>query len=226
MTRPIALVTGATRGIGRAVVDILAPDHHVLVGGRDAAAVDEIVTQLPSGAPFVADLTDADAVASACEGIDRLDVVVHSAGVEMGGEQADLSREDWGRVLELNVIALADLNRQLTPALRAAKGLVVAINSGSGFTSRAGGGAYAASKFALRAWTDALREEEREHGVRVSSVHPGRVDTEMQQRIQNLGDDYDGSLYLRPESVAKAVRFVVDATEDAVVEEVSIRPRG
>lgn len=225
MTRPIALVTGATRGIGRAVLDVLAPDHHLLVGGRDAAAVDALVAEFDSAAPFVADLLDPEAVAKAVAGVDRLDVVVHSAGIDAHADQADLDRETWSGVMELNVVAVADLNRQLTPALRAAGGLVIAVNSGAGFTSRAGVGAYCASKFALRAWTDALREEEREHGVRVSSIHPGRVDTDMQRTIQKLGDDYDGSIYLRPESVARAVRFVVDQGEDGVVEELSIRPR-
>ena len=225
MTRPIALITGATRGIGRAVVDQLAHDHHLLIGGRYAETVQVLVDQLPSAAPFVADLGDPDATEAACVGIDRLDVVVHCAGIAEIGPLDDMTRQVWREVLELDVTAVADLNRMLMPALRAAHGLVVAINSGAGLKANPDWGVYAAAKHALKAWADSLRAEE--HGVvRVTSIHPGRVDTDMQRHVQGTGASYDGSKFLRPESVARAVRFAVDASEDAVVESLSIRPRG
>jgi len=144
----------------------------------------------------------------------------------IGGDTVDsTTRDDWRRVFEVNVFAVAELTRQLLPALRAAEGTVVAINSGSGFTAGTGGGTYAASKFALRALTDALREEERPHGVRVSSVHPGRVDTDMQRElVEKEGGRYDTALYLEPQSVADAVRLVVDLPHGATAEVVSVRP--
>lgn len=225
-TRPSVLVTGGSRGIGRAVVDLLAPDHHLLVGGRDGDAVAAVCADLPSAEPFVADLTDEAATEQAADRISRLDAVVHSAGILGSGLTTDLSRADWRRTLELNVVSVADLTRLLLPALRAASGTVVLINSGSGFSSSAGGGLYAASKFALRAFADALREEERAHGVRVSSIHPGRVATDMQQELRTFeGGDYDESRYLRPESVAQAVRLALTVGDDASVESLSIRPR-
>jgi NADP-dependent 3-hydroxy acid dehydrogenase YdfG len=214
-------VTGATRGIGRAIADDLGRTHHVLVGGRDAAAVAAVVAALPSAAPFVGDLT-AGAVPSLPA---RLDVLVHSAGVEEGGPIADTALGVWQRVFATNVFAVAELTRLALPALRAARGLVVVVNSGSGFTSGPGGAVYSGSKFAARAFTDALREEERPNGVRVSSVHPGRTDTDMQRAlVAREGDEYDTTYTMPAESVAATVRVVVDLPPSATVEMLSVRP--
>jgi NAD(P)-dependent dehydrogenase (short-subunit alcohol dehydrogenase family) len=219
--RPVALVTGATRGIGRAIAVDLGRTHHVLVGGRSAAAVDAVVASLPSASGFVADLA-IDAVPALP---DRLDVLVHNAGVEEGGPVADTDRATWERVFATNVFAVAELTRAALPALRAAQGIVVAINSGAGFVSGPGGSAYAASKFALRAFTDALREEERATGVRVSSVHPGQTDTDMQKAlVAKQGFEYDTAFTATVEDVAAAVRSVVDMPPGATVEVLSVRP--
>ena len=99
------------------------------------------------------------------------------------------------------------------------------INSGSGFTAGPGTAIYAASKFAIRAWTDALRAEER-GVVRVTSVHPGRVDTDMQRDLVAYeGGDYDAARFLTPQTVAQVVAQVIATPSDADVHEVVIRPR-
>jgi NADP-dependent 3-hydroxy acid dehydrogenase YdfG len=223
--RPLALVTGASRGIGAAVAEALAPTHDLLLGGRDADALTATAAGLPGAREWPVDLTDADALADAVSGIDRLDVLVHSAGIGPLGTVADSPAEQWRRTFEVNVVAVAELTRLLLPALRAARGQVVCINSGAGFTARPGWGSYAASKFALRAFADALRAEEAAHGVRVTSVHPGRTDTDMQRAVvAHEGGRYDSARFLRPESVARAVLLAVTAPADADVTEVSIRP--
>src|SRR3954449_5398369 len=223
--RPIALVTGASRGIGAAIATELGRTHHILVGGRDAAAVDAVVATLPSAEPYVADLV-ADLTGASLPPLPaRLDVLVHSAGVEDGGTIEETDAETWRHVFEVNVFAVAALTRRALPALRAARGVVVSINSGSGYASGPGGGVYAGSKFALRALTDALREEERPNGVRVTSIHPGRVDTDMQRAlVAREGHQYDPSYTITPEMVAATVRTAVDLPPSGTIETLSIRP--
>ena len=198
-------MTGATRGIGRAIANELGHDHHIIVGGRHREAVEKVVSELLSASPFVVDLNDGDATAAAVSHLDHLNALVNIAGVSARspGNIASQTRDEWRRVLEINVVAVADLTRLVLPLLRASHGDVVMINSGSGFLrTPAGGGVYAASKYALRALTHALREEER-GVVRVTSIHPGRVDTDMQVELQaQAGRLYDASEHLRPQSVA------------------------
>jgi NAD(P)-dependent dehydrogenase (short-subunit alcohol dehydrogenase family) len=233
-SRPVAVVTGGTRGIGLGIVHDLAPTHHVVVGGRTAESVDRAARDLPSAEGFVADLADCapggsleTALAALVPRLERVDVLVHSAGVGGFGRVEALDARAWHHVLDVNVVAVGLVTRALLPSLRAARGLVVAVNSGSGFRSNPGGGAYAASKFALRALTDALREEERASGVRVTSVHPGRVDTDMQHELVDFeGSEYDEQAYLDVESVVDAVRFAVQARPRASVDSVLVRPRG
>lgn len=222
MTRPVALVTGASRGIGHQIALELGGTHHVLVGGRDATAVATLVGQLPSAAPFVADVTDEAAIATLCATSDSLDVLVHSAGQVAFGPLAESSTEQWRALLEVNVTAPATLTRMLLPALRAAHGLVVFLNSGAGLRTSAGFTAYSASKFALTALADALRAEERGQ-VCVTSVHPGRVATDMQVELTTLqGQPYRPSAYLDPTAVARVVRLAVDLAPGASLETIRL----
>ena len=225
--RPLALVTGASRGIGAAVARALAPGHDLLLGGRDTSALDALAQELPGARPWPVDLTDSATVAEAAAGIERLDVLVHSAGVGLLGTVAETPATTWRQQFEINVVAVAELTRLLLPALRAARGRVVLLNSGAGLTARAGWASYAASKFALRAFADALRAEESGHGVRVTSLHPGRVDTDMQRGVvAQEGGEYRPEAYLRPESVAGAVLLAVTAPDDAELTELVLRPTG
>ncbi|NIH86354.1 SDR family oxidoreductase [Amycolatopsis granulosa] len=221
---PLALVTGASRGIGAAVARALAPTHRVLLGGRDADALAEQAAESPGAEPWPVDLADFDGVRAAVAGIDRLDVLVHSAGAAELGTVERAEAAVWRKNLEINVVAVAELTRLLLPALRAAHGHVVIINSGQGLSTRAGWGPYAASKHAVRAFADALRAEE--PGLRVTSVYPGRTDTEMQQNIvAGEGKEYTPGRYLRPDSVAAAVLSAITASPDAQVTDVTVRPR-
>ncbi|MDQ0378290.1 SDR family oxidoreductase [Amycolatopsis thermophila] len=220
----LALVTGASRGIGAAVARALGRTHRVLLGGRDVDALAEQAAESPDAEPWQVDLGDLDGVRAAVNGIDRLDVLVHSAGTAELGTVEQAGPSAWRTNFEVNVVAVAELTRLLLPALRAAHGHVVVINSGQGLSARAGWGPYAASKHAVRAFADALREEE--PGIRVTSVYPGRTDTEMQQAIvAGEGRQYAPGEYLRPDSVAAAVLSAVTASPDAHITDVTVRPR-
>ncbi|MGJ9405391.1 SDR family oxidoreductase [Nesterenkonia aurantiaca] len=225
--RPVALITGASRGIGKAIAVELGRDHHILVGGTNPETVDAVVKALPSAEPFLVDLTDLDAIAPALHAAEpsRLDVLVHSAGLAWMNPVAETTPAQFQEMFTVNVFAVAELTRAALPLLRASAGAVLSINSGAGFTAGPGSSMYSGTKFALRALTDALREEERGQ-VKVTSIHPGRVDTDMQVALQeSMGNkDYDGGIYISPQAIAEAARTVVDMEDASMVESISIRP--
>ncbi|MGW4636092.1 SDR family oxidoreductase [Nocardia sp. NPDC004415] len=218
-----ALITGASRGLGAAIARELAPTHELLLGARSADALKPILTELPNATGWPVTLTDYPAVAEAAARIERLDVLVHNAGIADLGTVAESSVEQWRSTLEVNLIAVAELTRLLLPALRAANGHVVLINSGAGMRAHPGWGSYAASKFGLRAFADALRQEE--PALRVTSIFPGRIDTDMQRAIvADEGREYRPEEFLRAETVAGAVRVAVDTPRDGHPTEVVLRP--
>lgn len=223
------LITGASRGIGRAIAENLGRDSHILVGSTTQEGADAVVKTLPSAERFVVDLTDPDAVEAAVAKLDRVDAVVHSAGMLELAPIAEVTWKQWQDSFGLNLFAVAGLTKHLLPKLREARGTVVTINSGSGFHSGPNQALYSGTKYALRAFTDALRAEEAGH-IRVTSVHPGRVNTEMQQALRraegHADEDYDGSQWAQPASIADTVRTVLDLGEDATVPEIRVNPSG
>src|SRR5262245_26907698 len=222
--RPLAMITGASRGIGKAVAEALGDTHDLLLGGRDEKALSSLAAELPSARPWVAELTDTSAVASAVTDIDRLDVLVHSAGISRLGALTDVTAADWRDSYEINVVAVVELTRLLLPQLRASEGHVILINSGSGLKANPKWGPYAASKFALHAYADVLRGEEERNGLRVTSVHPGRTATDMQKGVREFERaEYVPEQYMRPESVANIIKAAVDTPRDAHVHEIVIR---
>lgn len=209
-----ALITGASRGIGRAIAEDLGKDHHIYAGASKDAS--DIVSSLPSAEPFETDLTDTDAILEAASNIEELDVLVLAAGVMDGGPLEELTDDTWREMMEVNLFAPVTLTRALLPALRRSSGLIITINSGAGFHGMAENSAYCASKFALRGFTESLAQEEAGK-VRVTSLHPGRTDTDM------LAGD-NGRPKMAADEVAKAARLAVDAGPDAVVEFLRVRP--
>lgn len=217
--RPRALVTGASRGIGAAIARALAPTYDVLLGGRDARSLEVLARDLPGRArPWVADLAHPGQLAQATADIGRLDVLVHNAAVAEPGTIADASLDVWQRIFAVNLFSAAELTRLLLPSLRHGRGHVVLINAGSGLRIKSNRGPYAASKYALRAFADALQTEEKSNGVRVTSIHPGPTDTELQRKAaEGAGHEYRPEQFLRPESVAAIVLNAVRAPADATV---------
>ena len=228
----VGVITGATSGIGRAVADDLARSGwrlHLL--GRSVDALDAFAQA--GGEPgdhWVrrCELTDDDDVrrtAAALSEQGPLDLLVHSAGVVTLGPIGDSPVEDLDLNLAVNVRAPVLLTRLLLPQLRQARGQVVFINSGAGLNARAGWGHYAASKHAVRAIADSLREEVRPAGMRVMTCYPGRTATPMQRRVRELeGQPYDPADYATPADVARVVCEALALPRSADVTELKVRP--
>jgi short-subunit dehydrogenase len=246
--RPVGtyLITGATGGIGSAVADLLyEAGHSLILVGRSAERLAETAARLPAPDPATAppaveptgrsvaegrvrtialDLSDPRRIEEglAGAGLPPLDGLVHSAGIVELGAVAEARPEAWIEQLLVNTAAPAELTRLLLPSLRAARGHVVFVNSGSGLRARAGWSAYAASKHALRALADALRDEEPD--LRVTSVYPGRTAGEMQRQVRiQEGGDYDPADYMSARTVATVIVNALATPRDATVIDVSVR---
>lgn len=221
------LLTGAGSGIGAAVADLLHArgDRLVLVARSEQRAA-HVAERYDGALTVVADLED-PASLSALGGRlpSEIDSVVHSAGVADLAPVGELEVATFQRTLAVNLVAAVELTRLALPAVRAAQGTVVLVNSGAGLRANPDWGAYAASKFGLRAVADALREEERSHGVRVTSVYPGRTATPMQEHVHaQEGASYEPDRWTSPQTVAEAIVWCLDLPRDASVPDLSIRP--
>ena len=219
------LVTGAGSGIGAAIADVLHErgDELVLLA-RSEERARELAERYDGATTLVADLADPTSVA-ALEVPDALDSLLHVAGVVDLAPVGDLTADDLREQVDVNLVAPVLLTQVCLPALRRARGLVVFVNSSAGLVAGPTWGAYAASKFGLRAVADALRAEELEHGVRVTTVFPSRTATPMQEKVhEQEGRVYDSTKWLLPETVADTIRHVIDLTPGATIPEVSVRP--
>jgi NADP-dependent 3-hydroxy acid dehydrogenase YdfG len=220
---PTAMITGASGGLGSALAEALAPTHTLFLAGRPSPRLDEVAARF-GATTWPIDLADTDAIPAVVEPIVELDVLIHNAGVAFPGRVAESTLDEWRKTMEVNVIGAAALTLALLPALRAAEGHIVFINSGSGINASPGLASYSASKFALRGLADSLRNDER--SLQVTSVHPGRIATVMQEGLVAYeGKDYDPSRFLSPETVAKVVADAVLAPADAQIHEIIVRPR-
>lgn len=173
---------------------------------------------------FPLDLTDDESIETSCEIVDELDVLIHNAGLSIPGHFGDSHVDEWRATFNVNLFGAVALTLALLPAPRSARGQVVFINSGAGRNVSAGMASYSASKFALRAFADSLRTDE--STLRVTTVYPGRTDTDMQRELVDFeGGTYDPARFMRADTVAEVVANVVATPPDGHVHEVVIRPR-
>ncbi|WP_372734099.1 SDR family oxidoreductase [Nocardioides sp.] len=221
------LITGAGSGMGRIVAQrLLARGDQVWLLARSTQRAAELGAEHEGAVVVVADLARPHELESLAGSLpDALDSLIHAAGVVELGPVADLGTQVWQEQLAVNLISPAVLTRVVLPALRARRGTVVMVNSGAGLHAHPHWSAYAASKHGLRALADSLRAEEHEHGVRVTSLYPGRTATPMQAKVHHQeGKEYDPAEWIDPATVAEAIITAVDLSEDATITDVSIRP--
>lgn len=208
----VALVTGASSGIGAAAARRLArePDAKLVLVARREDRLRELADEVGGATVIAADLTDADAPARVAEAVERehgkIDLLVNNAGGAWRGQFGDEGWENVRRHMEINFDAVVRLTEALLPLLRrSAPSAIVNVSSVAGRVSRGNSGAYSASKFALIGWSEALHLEERAHGVHVGLVLPGFVATEGFPQRELRERRLTRRLVSRPERVAEAI---------------------
>ncbi|MEJ4099237.1 SDR family oxidoreductase [Corynebacterium mastitidis] len=194
---PHALITGASRGVGHRVARLLLDAGWTITAQYRTDPDPELPAQwwqADFSAPLPAEVPLPE----------RLDALIHCAGVCPIGTAAETPRAAWEESLAVNLHAPVELTARLLPALRRAGGHMVYVNSGAGLHSKPRWSAYSSAKHAARAWCDALRAEEPE--IKVSSVYPGRIATDMQRGIvEELGERWTPEAYLTADEVAQAI---------------------
>ncbi|HEX5375196.1 MAG TPA: SDR family NAD(P)-dependent oxidoreductase, partial [Solirubrobacterales bacterium] len=209
----VALVTGASSGIGEAAARRLArePGLELILVARREERLRALAESLPCKATYVAvDLTAADAPervrAHVAEQGGRLTLLVNNAGAAWRGTFGEGGHANIHRHMELNFDAVVRLTEALLPVLRAsAPSSIVNVASTAGRVARAGTGSYSASKFALVGWTDSLYAEERSNGVHVGLVLPGFIATEGFPATELREKALTRWIVSRPERVAEAI---------------------
>lgn len=221
------VLTGATSGIGAALARALAErgDRLVLLARGDASAA-ALAADFPTALVLLADLADPGTLNGLGRQVDGpVDSLLHVAGVVELGPVSRLRLHDWEEQLAVNLTSPAVLTREFLPHLREGRGIAVFVNSSAGLSASADWSAYAASKFGLRAFADALRAEEVEHGVRVTTIYPSRTATPMQEKVhEQEGRTYDASRWISPETVVSTLLHVLDLPADATIPDVTVRP--
>lgn len=229
----VFLITGGTRGIGLALATrLLEQGHQVVVTGTSDAAVMRAEAALGAAVDdttrvmgVVCDVRDAGAATRAVEAAAQrfggLDALVNNAGVGTGAPVADLSDEEWQRILGINLTGAFHCTRAVIPHLRArGGGWIVNVSSLASTRPFAGGAAYCASKAGLNAFTEALMEEVRHDGIRVTLVLPGSVATGFSGRAPGEGSDWK----LHAADVAQAIADLFQHPARSLPSRLEIRP--
>jgi clavulanate-9-aldehyde reductase len=236
----VALITGASSGIGAATAIALAAEGAcVVLGARRIDRLGQVRDQIEAAGGTASiielDVTDQPSCRGAVDHAvlehGQLDIVVNNAGVMLLGPILDADTTDWQRMIEVNVLGLMYITHAALPVLVAqGSGDIVNISSTAGRVARAGSGGYNATKWAVNAFTESLRQEVTERGVRVSVVEPGLTDTELREHItddaaKKTAQDFASSIRgLHAEDIARAVLYVITQPDHVAVNEVLVRP--
>jgi NADP-dependent 3-hydroxy acid dehydrogenase YdfG len=241
----VALVTGASSGIGEATAAALAQEGAaVAVVARRADRLEALAERLGAGGARVlvheGDMTDEEQVRRAVERtvgeLGRLDTLVNNAGVMLLGPIEGAPTDEWRRMVELNLLGLLYCTHAALPHLLAAAADgprrvadVVNVSSTAGRVARLNSGVYNATKFGVGAFSESLRQEVTARHVRVTIVEPGATATELvfhnrQEVLEEMARNFGGIETLRAEDIADAVRFAVTQPRHVAVNEVMIRP--
>jgi NADP-dependent 3-hydroxy acid dehydrogenase YdfG len=228
----VAVVTGASSGIGAATVHQLVAAGFDVVGG--ARRVDRLreVTDAVGARAVALDVTDPESIAEFCAGVDRCDLLVNNAGGALGlASVAQADDAQWQQMYDTNVLGTMRLTRALLPQLLASgDGHVVTIGSIAAHEPYPGGAGYNAAKFAVRAVVSVLRQELLGRPVRVSEIDPGMVETEF-SLVRFEGDEeraaqvYAGVEALTADDVAECIVWAATRPSHVNIDQLVVKPR-
>lgn len=230
----IAVITGASSGIGRAIALSLAEQGLTLcLIGRNSASLESVVSIAEKTSPrifsYQADLTDDDDLKELVERIQKdiphINLLVYCAGVVTVGHVEDLAITEFDLQYRANIRAPYALTKHLLPLIKCCAGQIVMLNSSIWQQARAGLSQYAATKYALKAFTDSLRDEVNGDGVRVLSMFLGRTATPMQASLhEQQGTPYHPETLIQPEDVAFTLLSLLTLPHTSEVTDIHIRP--
>lgn len=217
---PTAVVTGASQGVGLATTRALLEAGYTVYAQFRSSPAD---LDHPNLHWWHADFTDTVTVPDEVAP-QSITALIHCAGVAQLGSTHDQPRRDWEHHMAINLHAPVELTQHLLPQLIQSSGQVIYINSGAGHHTHPMWGAYSASKHAARAWCEALRQET--PAIRVTSIYPGRIATEMQRAIRHQeNQDYNPDDYISADTIAGTILNVLNTPADAQIPDLIIRPR-
>jgi NADP-dependent 3-hydroxy acid dehydrogenase YdfG len=225
MSGRVVVVTGATGGIGSAMVAMFAErGDEVFAMARPSPSLDTLCAATSAAAAPV-DLLRPSELPAAVRDLGRIDALIHAAGVSEVATVEDSSADLWQQTMTINVTGPAELTRLLLPALRAARGRVVFVNAVADLHAVPKWSAYTASKAALTELADSLRLEEAANGIRVTSIYPGGIATELLRKVRaGLGYAYDPALCVSPATLATVLATVLDAPADVDITDIALKP--
>lgn len=239
--RPIAIITGASSGIGRATAEALARNNYdVVITARRSGNLEMVEEEIRSKTEadvlsLTFDIRDKEAVKDACDKLtgkwENIDVLVNNAGLAAGLSQIHEGRiDDWEQMIDTNIKGLLYITRFITPGMvKREKGHIINIGSIAGKEAYENGNVYNASKFAVDGLTQAMRIDLVEHSVKVTAINPGAVETEF-SLIRFKGDQeqadsvYDGFTPLYAEDIAEAILFAVTRPPHVNIDDMVIMP--
>lgn len=221
------LITGASRGIGAAIASALGHDHNVVLTGRDLGALTNVAAELPKDNTrmMVCDMQSADDIDRVCQIVGNVDVLINNAGIAHFADVVDMPRMDMVRQLATNLSGPLTMITNMLPSMVSRRsGMIITVNSVASTTVFRGAAAYSASKAGLLAFTRSLRQEVRQHNIKVVDLIVGATETEI---WSSASRSELGHRMMTANHVADLVGQLVKGFHDdrCMIEEITIRPQ-
>lgn len=228
-----AVITGATKGIGKSIaLAIIAKGANVICCGRNFSILKKELGNMVNSQDKIhfcpSDFLKKGDIIRLCECIinrsTNIDILIHSAGIIRFGPFENSTQEDFDAMWNVNLLAPYLITQRLLPFLQKSKGTIVFVNSTAGLDSWANISQYAATKHALTAMANSLKQELAPSGIKILSVYPGSTDTPMQRQIQEQqGNRYVPDKFMSPDILAEVVLRSICISEDGINSDIIVK---